>query len=162
MSREINTPQLEEFRKIKNDFYLKFAHALSGCQVVEQQLKLYITEALELARECVGDKMPFKIKGKDYENRSLRHLIYMFEKLSDNEGLVRDLYSFNNERNFLSHQAITDCLDYEGGLNFPKSQEFQKRFEKIHSDATRLQKAIYEEESEILVQRWFEVIPEDA
>ena len=45
----------------EDDFYLKVAHALSGCQLVEQQLKLYITEALELAKKCIGKKMPFKI-----------------------------------------------------------------------------------------------------
>jgi hypothetical protein len=30
-----------------NKFYLHIAIALSGCQLVEQQLKLYIAEALE-------------------------------------------------------------------------------------------------------------------
>jgi hypothetical protein len=34
----------------KDDFYLKVAYALSGCQLVEQELKLYITQALELAK----------------------------------------------------------------------------------------------------------------
>lgn len=30
-----------------NDFYLQIAYALSGCQLVEQELKLYISEALD-------------------------------------------------------------------------------------------------------------------
>lgn len=42
----------------EDGFYLKVARALSGCQLVEQQLKRYITEALELVKKCVGDKMP--------------------------------------------------------------------------------------------------------
>ena len=44
----------------EDDFYLKVAHALSGCQLVEEHLKLYITEALELVKKCVGDKIAFK------------------------------------------------------------------------------------------------------
>jgi len=46
----------------EDDFYLKVAHALSGCQLVEQELKLYITKALDLAKKCIGDKMSFKIR----------------------------------------------------------------------------------------------------
>jgi hypothetical protein len=32
---------------MERDFYLRVAHVLSGCQLVEQELKLDITEALE-------------------------------------------------------------------------------------------------------------------
>lgn len=46
------------------------SRALSGCQLVEQQLKLHITETLERVRKCVGDKMPFNISGQDCANSS--------------------------------------------------------------------------------------------
>ena len=72
----------------EDDFYLKIARALSGCQLVEQELKLYITEALELAKKRIGNKMPFKMSGEDYANSSLEGLIKIFKKLSDNETLV--------------------------------------------------------------------------
>lgn len=101
----------------EDDFYLKVAHALSGCQLVEQELKLYITEALDLAKKCIGDKMQFKISGEDYANSSLEGLIKIFKKLSDNETLVTELNQFKDERNFLSHKGITHCLDYEGELS---------------------------------------------
>jgi hypothetical protein len=75
----------------KDEFYLKVAHALSGCQLVEQELKLYITDALELAKACVGDRMPFKMSGDDYADSSLERLIQMFGKLSNNESLLAEL-----------------------------------------------------------------------
>lgn len=75
----------------EDDFYLKIARALSGCQLVEQELKLYITEALELAKKRIGNKMPFKMSGEDYANSSLEGLIKIFKKLSDNETLVSEL-----------------------------------------------------------------------
>ena len=39
---------------IEDDFFREVAHALSGCQLVEQKLKLYITKALVLAKKCIG------------------------------------------------------------------------------------------------------------
>jgi hypothetical protein len=68
----------------KNDFYLKVTRALTGCQLVEQQLKLYITEALMLVKKCIGKQMSFKMVGNDYANASLENLIKTFEKLTDN------------------------------------------------------------------------------
>jgi hypothetical protein len=61
-----------------DDFYLRIAHALSGCQLVEQELKLYIAEALELIQKRVGDKLPFSMSGKDYADAPLGHLIKVF------------------------------------------------------------------------------------
>jgi hypothetical protein len=33
-----------------DEFYLQVAFALSGCQLVEEELKLYISQALDLVR----------------------------------------------------------------------------------------------------------------
>ena len=87
--------------KDKDDFFLKVAYALEGCQLVEQALKLYITEALELAKQCIGHKIPFKMSGKDYDNLPLRQLIVEFDKLSDDETLVKELHAFTKKRNRL-------------------------------------------------------------
>lgn len=131
--------------KNEDDFYLEVAHALSGCQLVEQELKLYITEALDLVRKCVGDKMHFKMSGDDYADSPLGRLITAFKKLSDNEQLATDLNKFKDERNFLSHQGIARCLDYEGSLFLTTAAEFRPRLEAIQADAERLRTAIHEE-----------------
>lgn len=128
-----------------DDFYLNVAYALSACQIIEQELKLYITEALDLARKCIGNKLPFKMNGEDYADASLERLIDVFKKLSDNDSLVKDLRKFKEERNFLSHQGITHCLDYEGELSESTAIEFQSRLDAIQAEAIRLRNILHEE-----------------
>ena len=140
----------------EDDFYLKVAHALSGCQLVEQELKLYITEALDLAKKCIGDKMRFKICGEDYANSSLESLIKIFKKLTDNETLVTELNQFKDERNFLSHQGISHCLDYEGELLHSTAFELQDRLEAIQDEAQRLRVALHNEANKFRVHLWFD------
>lgn len=140
----------------EDEFYLKVAHALSGCQLVEQELKLYITEALELAAKCIGDKMPFTFKGEDYADSSLERLIQTFKKLTNNVGLVRDLSKFKDERNFLSHRGITHCLDYEEELFYSVAEEMQPRLVEIQQEAERLRIAIHEEANKFRGHLWFD------
>jgi hypothetical protein len=47
------------------DFYLEVAYALTSCQLIEQELKLYISEAFQLAAKCVGHRMVFKFSGDE-------------------------------------------------------------------------------------------------
>jgi len=141
-------------------FYLQAAHALSGCQLVEQQLKLYITEALSLARKCIDGKMPFKLNGDDYEDSSLERLIEAFKKLSCNEALSRDLVAFKKERNFLSHKAITHCLDYEGGLFDPAAEDMRARLQAISKEAGRLCEAIHLEANKFRGYLYFDPLPD--
>jgi hypothetical protein len=140
----------------EDEFYLKIAHALSGCQLVEQELKLYITEALELAAKCIGNKMPFKIKGVDYADSSLERLIQTFKKLTNDEDLVKDLGKFKDERNFLSHRGITHCLDYEEELFYSIAEEMQQRLVAIQKEADRLRVAIHEEANKFRGHLWFD------
>lgn len=139
-----------------DDFYLKVAHALSGCQLVEQELKLYITEALELAKKCIAEKMPFKLSGEDYADSSLERLIDIFRKLSNNDTLVTELRLFKDERNFLSYKGITHCLDYEGELFETAATEFHPRLEAIQREAQRLQISLHEEANKFRGHLWFD------
>jgi hypothetical protein len=129
----------------EDEFYLKIAHALSGCQLIEQKLKLYIAEVLELISKCVDGRVPFHMKGEDYSDSSLERLIQTFKKLSDNKKLGKELDSFKNERNFLSHIGITHCLDYEGELHSGAASKLDERINNIKSEAVRLQIEIHEE-----------------
>lgn len=131
-------------RLSEDDFFVNVGHALAGCQLVEQELKLYITEALELAKKCIGHKIPFKMSGEDYADSSLERLIEIFKKLSDDETLVAELRQFKSERNFLSHKAITHCLDGQGGVSHSNALELQDRLEAIQREAQRLRLAIFD------------------
>jgi hypothetical protein len=136
-------------------FYLHIADALSGCQLVEQELKLYISEALELVQKCVGGRVPFNITGEDYEDSSLERLIETFKKLNDNPTLVTALRKFKDERNFLSHKGITHCLDYEGEFDEAAASEFEARLLAIEPEAQRLRTAIHEEANKFRGHLWF-------
>ncbi len=139
----------------EDEFYLKIAQALSGCQLIEEKLKLYIAEALELASKCINERMPFKMKGEDYADSSLERLIHTFKKLTENEQLVRELNNFKNERNFLSHKGITHCLDYEGELSASAAAEINERIENIKSESSRLLIAIHKEANKFRCHLYF-------
>lgn len=141
-------------------FYLRAAHALSGCQLVEQELKLYITEALQLVEKCLDGKLPFKMSGDDYADASLERLIDTFRKLSDQPQLVADLRRFKDERNFLSHQAIASCLDYDGELDWGASAEMAARLSAIQTEAERLRTVIHEAANNFRGYLWFDPIPD--
>jgi len=143
-----------------NEFYLQVAFALSGCQLVEQQLKLYISEALELAQKCIGNRMPFKMSGEDYEDASLERLIEVFKKLSSNATLVAELRRFKDERNFLSHKGISHCLDPDGELFETTATDFQTRLQTIQKEANRLYLAIHEEANNFRGHLYFGEFPQ--
>jgi hypothetical protein len=145
----------------KDDFYLSVAEALSGCQLVEQQLKLYIAEALELAKKCIDEKMPFKMTGEDYANEPLGKLITTFKKLSNNDALVADLNRFKDERNFISHRSITHCLDYSGELSDSDASDLRPRLKTIHDEARRLYVAIHEEANKFRGHLYFDDLTAD-
>jgi hypothetical protein len=146
----------------EDGFYLRVAYALSGCQLVEQELKLYIAEALELAAKCINGKMPFKMKGEDCANYSLERLIETFKKLSTNDGLVRDLSNFKEERNFLSHRGITHCLDHDEQLSNSMVEETQSKLQAIQIEADRLRIAIHEEANKFRGYLWFDDLTENS
>lgn len=128
-----------------NDFYLQIAYALSGCQLVEQELKLYISEALDYVKKSVGRKLPFKMSGQDYQDASLERLIDVFRKLADNDSLVADLRKFKDERNFLSHKGIAHCLDPMGDLGGISTTEIMPRLLAVQTEAERLRKLVRDE-----------------
>lgn len=83
--------------------------------------------------------------GEDYEDSSLERLIETFKKLSDNPSLVMALRKFKDERNFLSHKGITQCLDYEGEFDEGAASEIEARLLAIEPEAQRLRIAIHKE-----------------
>jgi hypothetical protein len=141
-----------------DDFYLQVAFALSGCQLVEEELKLYIAQSLELVRRCVGRRMVFRMSGDDYEDSSLERLIEAFRKLTDNDVLVRDLQKFKKERNYLSHKGIAHHLDPNGELT--DVTDFQVRLTAIQAEADRLRHAIHDDAARFLGHLYFEEFPE--
>jgi hypothetical protein len=142
-------------------FYLDIAHALSGCQQVERRLKLYIREALELAKKCIGDQMTFNMTGDDFEAAPLGRLIQTFGNFSNNRDLITELRQFKKNRDILAHSGIADCLDPDGELSYLEVDEFRKTLLAIRNDAPRLQTAIHEEALKYLGNLLFDALPDE-
>lgn len=142
----------------EHEFYLKVARSLGGCQLVEQELKLYITESLQLAQKCIGGRMTFKFSGEDYSDAPLEGLIKTFKKLTDNATLVSELSTFKNERNFLSHRAISTCTDPDGELSHQEILDLSSRLETIQKEADRLVAALNEEANRFRGHLYFDEI----
>ncbi|MDP1670658.1 MAG: hypothetical protein Q8L63_01095, partial [Alphaproteobacteria bacterium] len=104
----------------------------------EQELKLYISEALELAVKCIGSRMPFRMSGVDFENEALGRLILTFQKLSANEDLVRELRRFLEHRNYLSHKGIVRCLNPDGELDSTQLEDLDARLAQIRTSSAEL------------------------
>ena len=136
------------------DFHTQVAVALSGCQLVEQELKLYISEALELVHKCLQGRLPFSMSGKDYEDASLERLIDTFRKLNNNAELIGRLRKFKDERNFLSHKAVAYCLDRTGAIDLAAVHSIEQRLGAIHPTAERLCVDINEEAYNFRIHLW--------
>lgn len=135
-----------------SEFYHKVGQSLAGCQMVEHELKLYIAESLELTKKCIGPRMPFRANGEDYLDFPLGSLIKEFRRYTENDALVRALGDFKKERNYLTHKAITNCLDFDGDLLESSIAELEPRLVKIQDESARLAQAIHEEFNKISVQ----------
>lgn len=142
----------------KQAYFLRVARSLGACQLVEFELKLYITQALELVEKCVADRMPFKMAGRDYQDASLERLIEAFKKLSDCPALVKRLASFKDERNFVAHKAIAACIDPDGELGHGAAKKLESRLENIEKEAVLLTEAIHAESLIFVAHLYFDVI----
>ena len=99
------------------EFFHETASALAGCQAVELELKLFITEALNQVQGYLRGRLVFKFDGTDYDDASLERLIGTFKKLCNNNELIARLNRFKDERNFLAHKAIASCFTEAYELN---------------------------------------------
>lgn len=134
------------------ELYRKVGQSLAGCQMVEQELKLHIAEALELAKKCVEQRMPFKFNKEDYLDFPLGRLIQEFNRYTENDVLVMELKNFKKERDYLTHKAIANCLDFKGEPVDSLITELDPRLVKIQKESERLVQAIHEEFNKISVQ----------
>lgn len=143
----------------QNEFFLKVSRALSGCQMVEMELKLYLAHAVALIKKRLGGRMPFGMSGDDYQNHSLERLITEFKKFTDNQELVKRLNKFKDERNFLSHKAISTCMDRHEGYQELHAASLDERLLKMEEEATALFHSIHDESAKFLGYLWFEDVP---
>jgi hypothetical protein len=126
-------------------FYLRVASALASCQMVEFELKAYISDAFAFATKAIDGRMSFKFSGDDYIDAPLERLIEAFRKLSDDDELIKRLNAFKRERNFLTHRGVSHCINPDGELSIEEATEYQERLASIEQEASMLLGAIRQE-----------------
>jgi len=112
-------------------FYLEVANALSHCQNIELDLRLYIESAFDFLRLIAKDKMPFKIDRKKFEDQPLGKLIESFKPLTDKTELVADIEKFRKLRNFVAHQAIVKGMDAQRNVSSEKVEEVRTKITEL-------------------------------
>ena len=139
----------------KHRYFVRVADCLGQCQLIELELKLYISQALELIAKFIAGRVPFKMTGTDYKDASLERLIDVFKKLSNNPALQTKLTKFKDERNFVAHKAIALCLDPNGDLKIPPAAAIEQRLFQIEREAAELTRAIQDEAAKFIAHFYF-------
>ena len=144
-----------------DEFYQKVAMALTGCQLVEQELKLYITEALLLVDKFIENRMTFNMRGEDYKDSAMETLIKNFKKLNANKELIGELNKFKDERNYLTHKAISGCIDPDGEVSSQDLNNLLVCLDNIQNEAKRLRDQINEEANKFRGHLYFDQIDDE-
>ncbi|MBX3688342.1 hypothetical protein [Dokdonella sp.] len=127
---------------------MKVADALAGCQLLEQELRLYIAAAHSAIRRNLPAHLPYRVPDKDCAGDSLGQLISKFEKLSNDDELIAALKAFNKKRNKLAHRAIASCINPDGDLDtppagfIPDGMDMDEWLSEIRVDANTLQNKV--------------------
>jgi hypothetical protein len=150
------------FTDYDDAFYVKIASALASCQMVELELKVYISDAFAFATKSIDGRMPFKFSGEDYIDAPLERLIEAFRKLSDNDELIKRLNAFKKERNFLTHRGISHCINPDGELSIADANEHQERLASIEQEASMLRGAIHHEAGAFVGHLYFDDVSDAA
>ena len=100
--------------QMQNDLTQQFgtnvSSALLAFQLIEENLKLYITFSFKLIRIRLNQTVPFNFDGTEFENAPLERLLHIFARLTDNNPLVSRLNKLKKNRNFVAHFAFVEYL----------------------------------------------------
>lgn len=117
--------------------------ALSGYQLIEASLKLYLRNYFKIAKYLISDQLHFGFDGTDYDNAALGQLVKAFSKTCSDKILVSDLKKEISYRNHIAHKATLERYKKEPltAEEFNKlSDEIKIRIENIKNLRRRLKK----------------------
>ena len=78
-----------------SEFYLKVASALAGCQILEQEIRLYIAAAHLAIRNNLPTHIPYKVSEDGNAGSSLGNLIGKFKNVKDCRVLFHGFKDLN-------------------------------------------------------------------
>ena len=122
--------------KPESIYRLDAVKTLSGFQMLEFSLKIYISVAYNLIAHKVSGIVPFKYKYKDIKNHPLEKLLNLFQKHNDNVDLQKRLNRLRQKRNdlahtdlLIAHEELRDILGKDLTENHVSIQEVQKELD---------------------------------
>lgn len=145
--------ELQEFHKLAGG-------ALSGCQAVEDALKIYLGIAFEVVKKRVAGELNGDFGADLYETEPLHRLIGIFKSISGDKVLTESLQGFKKRRNRFVHHAIVASLDYDGELDEKVSRKNAAEFRCLNRDAEKLVSQITDKQVALLVILHFEHVKE--
>jgi hypothetical protein len=89
--------------------------ALSGFQLIESTLKLYISMHYDTTRLLLKDRVHFDFQGDDLKDAALGRLVTVFSKLNRNTRLVARIRELIKHRDEIAHQALVQLFDPNKG-----------------------------------------------
>lgn len=75
-------------------------------QYIEEGLKMYVTSVNKRIKEKMKNEFPFKYERSWVEDDSLGKLIKKFEKINNNNELIKELKSLRPLRNEIAHKIL--------------------------------------------------------
>jgi len=128
------TDSIEDLKRRGAELYNSSANqVLAGFQILEELLKNYLARHFALAREVLGDRLPFNFKREDYQDAPLGRLIQVFAKTNLNHDLIRDLRAEISRRDHIAHKAFLK-LYKEDVL----PDEYVRLIDELSADMSRL------------------------
>lgn len=84
----------------------KVLNILMNFQYIEEGLKMYVTSVNKRIKEKMKNEFPFKYERSWVEDDSLGKLIKKFEKINNNNELIKELKSLRPLRNEIAHKIL--------------------------------------------------------
>lgn len=91
------------------EFSTEAHYALVAYQMIEEQLKSYITIAHKIIRLCLSNRIPYKYLPEEIDGYALERLLAIFAKLNDNDELIKKLNQLPKDRNYCAHKAYAQA-----------------------------------------------------
>ena len=79
---------------------------ITDFQYIEEALRLYLSEAYTKIKERMKGELSFKYNYEGISKDALGKLIYKFEKINDNQNLIKELKELNPYRNNIIHRGL--------------------------------------------------------
>ena len=129
--------------KLREHYQTSVLNALGGYQLLEQLLKQYLEMYYETLQMIVGDRVAFKLSGKDFGNAPLGALQKAFSKTTHNSDLVAKIKALISHRDEVAHLAL-NCL-WDASTSAEQYTQMTEKNLKVIREIGQIHQAVIQE-----------------